>query len=160
MDIMKQTRGDSTLPSRQRGVTMIELMIVIVIVAILASIAVPSYRDYVLRTNRMEAINVALELAACQERIHIKENGYAVDRCGLADSCLNSPNDEYTVCMALGRLGGGVPANQSFTLTATPNGGQASDSCGNMTLTDAGGRGASSATTDDQIDNCWKGRKI
>lgn len=145
---------------RQRGITLIELVIVIAIVAILASIAIPSYQDYVLRTNRMEAINTALEIAACQERIYIKENGYAVDRCGLTAGCLNSPNDEYTVCVALGRLGGGVPADQSFTITATPQGRQVNDTCGNMTLTDIGGRGASSAGADAQIDNCWRGKKI
>lgn len=145
--------------ARQLGITLIELMIAIAIVALLASIAIPSYQDYVLRTNRMEAINVTLDLAACQERIYIKENGYAADRCGLTANCLNSPNGEYQVCIALGTTAG-LPANQSFTFTATPQGAQANDSCGNMTLTDAGVRAAASAGTDAQTDNCWKGRKI
>jgi len=144
---------------RQLGITMIELMIVIVIVAVLASIAIPSYRDYVLRTNRMEAINVSLELAACQERVYIKENSYAADRCGLTANCMMSPNNEYQVCIALG-TDGALPGDQSYTLTATPQGGQASDSCGAMTLTDAGIRTAASAGDDAQLERCWKGRKI
>lgn len=155
--MIRRGRGS---PFRQRGMTMIELMIALVVLAVLASMSLPAYRDYVLRTNRMGAISVVLKLAACQQRIYSRENGYAAQGCGLTNHCSNSPNDEYTVCIVLGRPGGAVPANQSFTLTATPNGAQAGDSCGTISLTDRGVRGASAAADAAQIDACWKGRKI
>ncbi len=157
MEIKTTLRGGSVMPARQRGVTMIELMVVIAIVAIIASIAIPSYQEYVLRTNRSDAINQVLEIAACQERIYIKENRYDTGRCGLVAGTINSPNNRYIVTMALNRGGLG---DQSFTLTAAPQPAQADDSCGTMTLDDLGGRQAALAGTDEQTDRCWQGRSI
>ncbi len=159
MNRRNQAGGAMAGLRHQRGITLVELMIVLAVVAILASLAVPSYRDYVLRTKRTEGMNAMLNLAACQERAYIKLNRYALDRCGLTDSCLFSSNQEYQICMALNR-NNAIAANQSFTLTATPQGAQANDSCGNLTLTETGVRGTSVGATDQLIDDCWKGRKV
>jgi type IV pilus assembly protein PilE len=43
------------MPNRQRGFTLIEVMIVVVILAILAAMAVPAYNDYVTRGRLIEA---------------------------------------------------------------------------------------------------------
>ena len=51
-----------------KGFTLIELMIVVAIVAFLASIALPSYRNFVVRTNRAEAVSDLSELASWLER--------------------------------------------------------------------------------------------
>ena len=61
--------------------------------------------------------------------------------------------------MALNR-NNAIAANQSFILTATPQGAQANDSCGNLTLTETGVRGVGAGTTDQIVDGCWKGRKV
>lgn len=144
----------TVMPRHQAGITLIELMIVIVIVAILASLAVPSYRDYVLRTNRMEAVNGLLEVAACQERVYIKQNQYDTASC---DVTRTTPNGHYGLGMAYDNTLG---TQQGYTLTASANGGQTSDSCGNLTLTSTGTRGASAASTAAEIERCWKGKKI
>ena len=57
------------MQATQRGFTLIELMTVIVVVAILASIAVPSYRNYLLRAQRTEATTALLNLQAAQDLI-------------------------------------------------------------------------------------------
>ena len=62
---------------KSAGMTLIELMIVVAIVALLASIAVPSYRQYVLRANRTEATTALLQLAAAQEKFYLQNNTYA-----------------------------------------------------------------------------------
>ena len=59
------------------GFTLIELMIVIVIVAVLAAIAMPSYRQYVLRTHRTEAKRSLLNVAVAQEKFYLQNNTYA-----------------------------------------------------------------------------------
>lgn len=69
----------SKLPRRSSGFTLIELIIVMAIVAILAAIAVPSYREYVLRTNRALAKNALSDLAQRQENYYVDHKGYAID---------------------------------------------------------------------------------
>ena len=133
------------------GFTLVELMIVIAILAVLLGMAFPAYRDYVLRTNRSEAIDIVLTIAACQERVFTKINRYAATRC---DSAATTVNGHYTVSMTTSN------ANQNFTLTATPQSGQAYDSCGSLTLTDAGVRGSSKTTVVKKIADCWRGKKI
>ncbi len=154
MDFDRDRNRRGMGPPRQRGITLIELMIVMVIVAILGSIAVPSYRDYVLRSNRMEAINQLLETAACQERIYIKFNEYDDSRCDLAGGNITTPNGKYVVAMTE------TNAAQGFSLTAAPQGGQTSDSCGSLSLTDAGVRSVSVSTADAVIDDCFRGKKV
>lgn len=63
----------------QRGVTLIELIIVVVIVGILAAVAVPSYRQYVIRSQRSDGTQALLALATAQEKFYLQCNTYAAD---------------------------------------------------------------------------------
>lgn len=62
-----------------RGLTLVELMIVVVIVGILAAVAYPSYRDYVARGKRNEAKAALLQIATNQERWYLNNNAYTTD---------------------------------------------------------------------------------
>ncbi|MGH8193956.1 MAG: type IV pilin protein [Woeseiaceae bacterium] len=62
-----------------RGVTLLELMIVVVIIGILAAIAYPSYRQYVQRSKRPEAMSALLQIATEQERFYLNSNTYTPD---------------------------------------------------------------------------------
>jgi type IV pilus assembly protein PilE len=61
------------------GITLIELMVVMVIIGILTSIALPSYRNYMLRANRVDAKAALLQLAAAQEKHYLQNNTYTTD---------------------------------------------------------------------------------
>ena len=63
--------------ARSRGVTLLELMIVVVILGILGTIAVSTYRGYLLRTNRTEARMALLRVQAAQEKFFLQWNRYA-----------------------------------------------------------------------------------
>jgi type IV pilus assembly protein PilE len=69
--IAPETRAAAT-----RGVTLIELMIVVVIIGILATMAFPAYRRYVIRADRADATTALLRLAAAQERWYLNHNSY------------------------------------------------------------------------------------
>ncbi|MEH6617468.1 MAG: type IV pilin protein, partial [Porticoccus sp.] len=61
---------------KSRGFTLIELMIVVAIVAILVGIAMPNYREYVLRSNRAVAKGALLEVASRQEQYFLNNRSY------------------------------------------------------------------------------------
>ena len=66
-----------------RGVTLMELMIVVVIIGILAAIAYPNYREYAARAKRNEARAALLQIATLQERFYLQNNTYTTDMTNL-----------------------------------------------------------------------------
>ena len=62
--------------NKQQGMTLVELMVVIVVLGIVTSIAVPSYRQYMMRANRVDAKAALLEIAAAQEEFYLQNNTY------------------------------------------------------------------------------------
>ncbi len=127
---------------KQKGFTLIELMIVVAIIAILAAVAFPSYQDQVRKTRRSEAQADLMELASTVERYFTENNTYV----GWAvPASLNQSPRAGTARYVL--TVGGVAAT-TYTLTATPQGGQAADTCGTMTLDQTGATGAAVA-------GCW-----
>lgn len=66
-----------------RGVTLMELMIVVVIISILTAVAYPSYRQYVARAKRNEAKACLLQIATLQERFYLSNNTYTTDMTNL-----------------------------------------------------------------------------
>jgi type IV pilus assembly protein PilE len=137
------------MKSKTRGVTLIELVVVIAIVGLLAAIAVPSYRQYVLRANRAEAKSAMLNIAAAQEKFYVQNNTYATNAQlstappGGLGIAATTEKGYYTVSIA-----NGADAT-SFSATATATGSQAADShCVTFTINQSG---AKSATSTD----CW-----
>lgn len=80
-----------------RGVTLLELMIVVVIISILTAIAYPSYRQYVARAKRNEAKGGLLQIATLQERFYLQNNTYTTDLTNLGFAvAANAPSDTGT----------------------------------------------------------------
>jgi type IV pilus assembly protein PilE len=66
-----------------RGVTLMELMIVVVIIGILTAIAYPSYRQYVAKAKRNEAKAALLQIATMQERFYLQNSTYTANMIAL-----------------------------------------------------------------------------
>lgn len=64
---------------RIRGMTLVELLVVVVIVGILAAFAYPNYRDFVARGKRNEAKAALLQIATNQERWYLNNSTYTCD---------------------------------------------------------------------------------
>ncbi|GAA6135884.1 type 4a pilus minor pilin PilE [Oceaniserpentilla sp. 4NH20-0058] len=122
---------------KQLGFNLIELLIVMVIVGIIASMALPSYQSYVIRANRGEAINSLLDIMRAQEDAFINNSGYTTALTDLNyDSNQTSYSGKYVISAKKCSSGGEL--TECIELVATPQGSQAVD--GNLTLNSRGER--------------------
>ncbi|MBB4865274.1 type IV pilus assembly protein PilE [Pseudomonas nitritireducens] len=140
---------------RYRGFTLVELMVVVSILALLAGIAIPSYRQYVLRAQRSEAQTLLRDAAAQQERYLAQYSRYTDEPARLAfpapltaDGKRLSPNQLY-------ELGIEHPDGNTrrYRLSALRLGAQGQDrECGDFTLDEQGTRGTSAGS----VASCWR----
>ncbi len=129
------------------GFTLIEVMIVVAVIGLLATIALPSYRSYVIKANRSAGQQIMVNIQN-REEMHMADaraytnllgsTGLNISQDGwnctsVATKCSNA-NYDVTVAVA-------TSTPPTFTITATALGNQVSD--GNMTLTSAGARARS-----------------
>lgn len=102
--------------SEQRGFTLIEVMITVAIVAILASIAYPSYTEYITRGKLQEATSTLSEFRVKMEQYYQDNRRYdngTAGTCGVAMPSLKY----FTYTCASDDAAG--PGDQTFVLTAT-----------------------------------------
>ena len=143
-------RRDSTM-KKSAGFSLIELMITVVIIAIVTSIALPSYREHVKRTMRTDATSTLLRLAAEQEKFYISNNTYTDD---IADLDITGTDEGlYTLAISSTDL------IVTFIGTATAKTGesQAGDSaCKSFSIDANGSRTALDDTSTDNSEFCWR----
>ena len=133
---------------RQAGVTLMELMIVVAIIGILASIAVPAYQSYMTRTYRGAAKACISEFGQALERYYTTNLTYVGAAPAPGCQFESELDDRYTI--TVGNL-----AQRTYTITATPIAVQlASDTqCGVLTQNQTGAR--TEGGTED-LDFCWQ----
>lgn len=143
----------NTPKRRQHGMTLLELMAVVTVIGVLGMIAIPSYRQYVMRAHRTEAKAALLQLQTNQERFYLTNRTYGTAAQLIAANLLRagglSERGTYQITIA------GANAT-TYTATATPVAGGAFDmrddaQCTTFTLTAQGQRGATGTAPD----SCW-----
>ena len=147
--------GDASALQRASGVTLIELMVVVIVVGTLAVIAMPSYRQFTVRAQRTEAKSALLRLATNQERFYLQNNSYGtIAQLAAAGFTTTSENNTYTLTLATTN-----GWQRDYTATATPTAGGGATGidmttdadCATFTITSEGLRGAAP----DPNQNCW-----
>ncbi|WP_396269784.1 type IV pilin protein [Ideonella sp.] len=150
---------------RPKGFTLIELMIVVAIVGILATVAFPSFNSYLVKSRRAEAKAMLQQVAMWMERNQAATYRYDRD---LENGSINNARltalgfdrTPATGTMHYQIQFAAISAN-AFVVSATPQGGQATDdaTCGTLAISSSGLRGkldGASVKADPTTEDCWR----
>jgi len=117
-----------------RGFTLVELAVVVVIIGVLAAFGVPRFLDSVERSKAAEAFNTLAAIREAQERYQARQGTYASDITTL-DVRLTAPKYFTIGTVAAGSTGS---LEDSWTLTLTRQGASAGYGQYTVTFTDQG----------------------
>jgi type IV pilus assembly protein PilE len=141
----------------QAGFSLIELMITLVVFAVLASVALPTYQDSVRKSGRTAAKGALMDVTMRQEQHFLNNRSYSTDLAGLGlpdpyyvdktAAAVAASNARRVYRVTLANTGA-----TSYDAVATPQLDQGEDGCGTFTLTAAGVRSVSGALGSD---SCW-----
>ncbi len=138
------------------GFTLIELAIALAIVAITTSLAASTYRAYLRRGHRAEAVHALLVAAAEQEKFHLANGRYGdrLDTQAGADPpglpvASRTPGGHYALAVA-------AATAAEFRLVATLTGNGGDTGCTSLAIDESGRRTATDARGSDSTARCWQ----
>ncbi len=137
------------------GFTLIEVVIALAIVAITTTIAAASYRGYILRSHRVEAVQALLAAAAEQEKFHLSHGRYGDrldatvgdDPPGLPVAS-RTPRGHYALTVA-------AASAAEFRVVATATSERADPLCRMLSIDESGRRLATDSQGADSARRCW-----
>lgn len=130
--------------TRQLGFTLIEVLVAMACVAVLVTVAWPSYQSLVERSQRAHARTALLQAAHWLERAASANGSYPAST-DIPASVLQVEGRRYQLQV--------TSTPQSYNLSALPIGLQSADACGTLTLNHLGMRGVQGASQ--SAAQCW-----
>jgi type IV pilus assembly protein PilE len=151
-----------TVRSRQHGFTLIEVMIVVAIIAILAAIAIPSYRDYITRSRVVEATSGLADARAKMEQFFQDNRAYPAGGCVVQPAVPSATQVQITSLQTFTLTCSAITAT-TYTVTADGTGAMAGFTYtinqNNVKTSAFSGAGASYGWTAAAPNTCWVIRK-
>ncbi len=137
---------------KQNGFTLTELLIVIAIIAILASFGLPAYNEQVQKGRRADAKNAVMEIASLQERYYSNFGYYGNANDLTNNATITSDGGHYNIAIACIPTAACTAASRSqqYTITATPDAND--NNCGTYTYDQSG---VVTITGSKPVDYCW-----
>jgi len=139
------------MKTNNKGMTLVELMVVVAIVGTLTAIGYPAYTSYTAVAKRADAISALSTISLRLEEYYLNNDGYTSATVSGLYGSATSEKDLYDLSIS-GADGTGLPDNFSYLLTATPKSPHTDSDCGNLTLNSLGVKGSSAGVPAD----CWK----
>lgn len=132
-------------PRRQRGFTLVELVITVVIAAILSALALTSYRTYTMEARRQAAVTALTDAASRQEQFFLNNRSYTTT-VGAGGLNVDASVENGAYLVSIDAATASCPIARCWAMRATPQGKQAEDKCGTLTYDSDGNRAPA---------NCW-----
>ena len=148
----------------QHGMTLIELMIVVAIIAIITAVAYPSYQDHIRKARRAEGKSALLKALQLEERFYTAEQTYTLNLVPLFGAAAapvrsaENPATGYYTITAETDPATGNDLRMGVLIKATPAAPYSDPECGVLSLTTTGTRGAdgTKGTASSTPGFCWE----
>jgi type IV pilus assembly protein PilE len=137
-----------------RGVTLLEILVVLVLVGIITALAMPAYRHHLVRVYRSEATAALYGLASAEERHYLRHGRYTADIAAAPPAGLGlstgTGSGRYSLSVAVDAEG------QSFIASATPTRAGSQDGDGECLAFSLDHRGRRAVSGTRETPFCWR----
>ena len=110
---------------KHKGMSLIELMIVVAIISILGAVVYPAYMDSVIKTRKGDGVAMINKVMQAQERFFVNNLTYTTDLTALGFAGSSIPSDEGAYLISVAECGSGIA--QCVNITAVAQGSQDTD---------------------------------